>query len=108
MLRDQTEERYQRARSTGNKAKSEIASLPEILAIVRAVEHDLHKADGGLWRIGDVLIPECGKPGARGVTTGALEKLKRIANALRREGFGKKYSICLPAKTSEDRCRLPG
>ena len=67
--------------------------FPEIVAAVREAEEAERKADDSLWRIGDVLVAACGPVREDHSNNGAIKKLEKIEKDLKREGFGKKYSV---------------
>ena len=69
--------------------KNDNLEFPQTVKAVREVEDLAGRADGGVWRIGDALITECGPPGAHGVNSGSNGKIKRAAVELKRLGFAK-------------------
>ena len=67
--------------------------FPKIVAEVHAYEkiagrlHEAqHNADEALFRIGDALIDECGRPGLPGENNGSDAKLEQAAQALKESG----------------------
>ena len=76
--------RRQRERQVNLRGRAR-ANFPKTLEAARKARD----AKNGvyLWRLGDVLIEECGEPGAHGVNTGANDRLRLAQKALKKAGL---------------------
>lgn len=64
--------------------------FPKTAAAVQEWEEAHRRGENGLWKIGDALVAECGRPGRHGVNTGLTNLLKKASKELRPR-FGEHY-----------------